>query len=91
MPSNSSRSDDTPPPEEIELAVEDSIDHPLKGQGAAERLEGINKRIAYLSFEIQKVTSRRPVNIEEFERLTQELDMAIIQRKGWKAQHQGRN
>jgi hypothetical protein len=43
----SSENEDTPPPEEIEMGVEDALGHAFPGT-PAQRVEAIKKRISYL-------------------------------------------
>jgi hypothetical protein len=76
--------DDTPPPEEIEMGVEEFLGRPIAGNAAA-RIEALQKRIAYIRQQ-QALTEGA-----EFTRLAAELSAAERQLKDWQTQHEGRN
>lgn len=81
--------DSEPPPEELEMAVEEFLGRPMaSGRGAAaERIEAITKRVAYLREQLvnPKVTDVHRV------RVNSDLAEAEQQLSEWKRQAEGRN
>jgi hypothetical protein len=81
----------TTPPEEVEIRSEKILGHPLAGK-PAERIEAMEKRIAYL--EDQRRCSEHtdePLRSALFRTIEADLAEARQQLKEWQAQQQGRN
>ena len=87
--------DDTPPPEELEMAVEEMMGRPFPGK-PEERIDAIKKRIAYLHGLLLEITGRNPhamskIDSEMYSKTLEELANAKLQLQDWQAQHEGRN
>jgi hypothetical protein len=82
--------DDTPPPEELEMAVEESLGRPLAGN-PADRMEALQKRIAYLQKQRKQLLSGTDLSDDALDGNAKDLAEAQRQLKEWKAQHEGRN
>ena len=81
----------TSPLEEIEIRIEGTLGHPMSGN-PAERIEAIEKRIAYL--EDQRRCSEHaddPLRSALIRRTDADLAEARQQLKEWQTRHQGRN
>jgi len=78
---------DEPPPEELEMAVEEMTGKPFPGK-PEERVEALKRRIDYLSC---RILSLDPADQDLLKRYSQELAEAKKQLTEWQAQHKGRN
>jgi chromosome segregation ATPase len=88
---------DAPPPEELELAVEEHLGRPMAG-APSERMAALTQRIAYLEQQIQLVwkrvnhdSSRVGEIQEELMRLQEDMREAGNQLAEWKLQFEERN
>ena len=83
--------DDTPPPEELEMATEESLGHPLAGN-PAERIEAIKKRIAHLEDQRRRNNNtEEPLKTALLRRTDSDLAEARQQLAEWEKQHEERN
>jgi hypothetical protein len=83
--------EDMPPPEELEMAVEEFFGRPMSGN-PAERVEAIQKRILYR--EEQRRCSAQgdePLRKALLQRIDDDLAEARKQLKEWQSQHEDRN
>jgi hypothetical protein len=84
------KDDDTPPPEELEMAVEEQVGHAMPGI-PAERIDALTKRIEYINQQIVIAAGMTNRQDDELKRLNNELAAAKQQLEHWKIQHEGRN
>jgi len=89
--------DDTPPPEESEMAVQESLGRPLAGN-PAERAEALSKRILYLENILERYLTRlegqsewSQADRDTIESLRRDLEEAVHQFREWQTQHEARN
>jgi hypothetical protein len=81
----------TSPREEIEIRIEGALGHPISGN-PAERIEAIEKRIAYLEDQRRCAEhTDEPLRTPLLRRTDADLAEARQQLKEWMAQNKGRN
>ena len=82
--------DDTPPEEELEMAVEELTGRPIPGT-PAERIEALTKRVVYLQNQLRELDAAGAREFTGANKVAKDLAGAQRQLKEWKAQHEGRN
>jgi len=79
-----------PPPEELEMAVEEFLGRPLSGN-PEERVTALQRRITYLEDERALLDPSDEVHTDLWQRNRNELTEARRQLAEWQMQHGGRN
>ena len=79
--------DDTPPEEELDMAVEEAIGRPLAGN-PAERIDALQKRIQYLLTAIENLTVQEPSEFGQAATASYRRDLIEARRQLAEYQHQ---
>ena len=82
--------DDTPPEEELEMAIEDFTEQDTPGS-PEQRIEALNKRIAYLRNQWDELTAAGAREFEGASKVAQDLAAARQQLARYQALNEGRN
>jgi hypothetical protein len=90
MPIMTDPLDDAPPPEELEMAVEEMTGKPFPGK-PEERIEALQKRIDYLRSQLDELSRAGAREFAAASKITQDLAEARRQLSEFQAQHEGRN